>query len=529
MKNEKMVFHNGSILTMMEEMPRAEWLLVEKGKIAALGSGRGWERHQDNNRVIDLAGKTLVPGFIDSHVHLMETALNKVGINLTNCDSIGQVLTRIKKNWQQQAWGKMIHCVGLEETKLKEKRMPTRGELDTIITDRLLWVSSIEYHVSVVNTFGLRWLDLPFNLEGIERDERGTPTGILTGRANFYARRKLLALTTDGIRGKGISQVLERAIEKGVTTINAMEGGYLFNDQDALYVIENKQKMPIDIEVFYQTTEVDKVLALGLDKIGGCIFVDGSFGAHSAALDYPYADRQGTMGTLFFHEEEIHDFVQESVKHHLMVTLHAIGTKAIRLVLEAYREARKMYPDSCSLFRIEHFELPNQDLIEQAVRLKVILSMQPAYEYFWGGPGKMYEERLGFYRSKRTNPFHTLLNYGCIIAGGSDSDVTPIDPLLGIHTAVNHPTETERISPWEAMKMFTINGAHAINQAHEKGKLAVGCLADLCILQENPLEVAPETIKDIQIAGTIKNGSVLYQNGLYPTVDPILSQEGLGG
>ncbi|SMP52253.1 amidohydrolase [Anoxynatronum buryatiense] len=526
MKNDRLLFFNGEILTLTETMPQADWLLVADGKITAVGRGSEWERYQAGATSVDLAGRTLIPGLIDSHVHLMETALNEVGINVGACGSVDEIIAHIRNNQGRHAWGKLIHCVGLEEVKLKEKRMPTRFELDTVITDRMLWISSVEYHVSVVNTLGLRWLDLPFNLEGIQRNEAGVPTGVLTGRANFFARKKLLGLTTDQTREKGVRQVLSRAIEKGVTTINAMEGGFLFHDQDALYVLRSLEKMPIDVAFFYQTTDVAKVVALGLDKIGGCIFVDGSFGAHTAALDYPYSDRGESMGTLFFHFEEIRDFVSESMKHNLTVTLHAIGTRAIRLVLEAYREGRRLHPCSTSILRIEHFELPNQDLIEQAVLLKVILSMQPAYEYFWGGSGGMYEERLGEQRRCRTNPLKTLWKQGCIIAGGSDSDVTPIDPLLGIHAAVNHPTESERLAPLEALAMFTLNGAKAIGQQGEKGTLEVGRLADLCILEENPLRVNPEKIKDIQVTATIKKGKILFERGLQLNSEPLNSPQG---
>lgn len=515
MKKNRLLFYNGEILTLTEAMPQASWLLVEGAYIGAVGTGDEWQGFQKEAVLVDLAGRTLIPGLIDSHVHLMETALNEMGINLGECRSIEDVTACIRHNQNGHTWGKLIHCVGLEEIKLKENRMPTRFELDTVITDRMLWVSSVEYHVSVVNTLGFRWLDLPFNLEGIQRDEAGTPTGVLTGRANFFARKKLLGLTTDQTREKGIGRVLRQAVEKGVTTINAMEGGFLFHDQDALYVLRNLEKMPIDVALFYQTTDVARVVALGLDKIGGCIFVDGSFGAHTAALDYPYTDREESMGTLFFHYEEIRDFVNESMKHNLTVTLHAIGTRAIRLVLEAYREARQLQPQSSSMLRIEHFELPNEDLIEQAVLLQVILSMQPAYEYFWGGAGGMYEERLGKRRRQRTNPLKTLWRQGCVIAGGSDSDVTPIDPLLGIHAAVNHPTESERLTPLEALTMFTLNGAKAIGEQTQKGTLEAGRLADLCVLEANPLRVDPATIKGIPVVATIKNGQVLYDNGLH--------------
>jgi hypothetical protein len=136
--------------------------------------------------------------------------------------------------------------------------------------------------------------------------------------------------------------------------------------------------------------------------------------------------------------------------------------------------------------------------------------MQPAYEYFWGGEGRMYDVRLGPDRRKRTNPLKTLLNKGLTIAGGSDSDVTPMDPLLGIHGAVNHPNPEERISPYEALKMFTINGAKGVFQEDIKGSIEVNKYADLVLLNASPLDVDAENIKEIEVELTIKEGNILF-------------------
>ena len=511
MKKNRLFLYNGNILPVHKAGSMASWLLAEDGRIIQTGVGTYDLSWLQDSTAIDLRGETVIPGLIDSHVHLVETALNEVSNSLDRCETMEGLLHRIRKaHVEQTQWGDMLHFNGLESSRLAEKRLPTRFDLDSAVKDKLVWVSSVEYHISVVNTICFRRLDLPYNLEGIQRDETGTPTGVLTGRANFYARRKLLGITSDKTRDKGVKGVLKRAVEKGVTTINAMEGGFLFHDRDALYVHRNRERMPIDVELFYQTTDVENAVAMGLSKVGGCIFVDGSFSSHTAALDYPYTDRPETSGTLYFQEEEVLDFVCNSMKHHLTVTMHAIGTRAIRQVLNAYRLGRKAFPHSAGILRIEHFELPNPDLIDEAVMMNVILSMQPAYEYFWGGPGNMYEERLGIRRRKRTNPFRTLLEHGCVIAGGSDSDVTPIDPLLGVHAAVNHPTETERISVMEALKMFTCNGAKAIGQADQKGIIAPGYLADLCVLGHNPLTVSHENLKEIPVTGTIKAGRIIH-------------------
>lgn len=511
MDSNNLLLYNGKLITLAEDMPTGEWVYIKKGFIQDIGTGEGYKQYLGEGPSIDLKGGTLIPGFIDSHVHLMESAFNALGNHLGECSSIEDILEILKEaKVEKTEWGNMIHCIGLEEIKLKEKRMPTRWELDQVVKDKLVWISRIEYHVSVVNTLAFRLLNLPFNLSGIERDENGVPTGVLRGRANFLARKKLLGLTSDDTRSKGVKVVFKKVIKAGVTTINAMEGGFLFHDRDATYVHKNIKKFPIDVELFFQTTDVAKVKAMNLKKIGGCIFVDGSFGSYTAALEEAYTDDTNSRGTLFFTKEEIISLAEEAISNDLDITLHAIGPRAIGLVLEAYEIAKDKHPSSRSILRIEHFELPSGDQIQRAVRLGVILSMQPTYEYFWGGKGKMYEVRLGEIRRRRTNPFATILAHGGRIAGGSDSDVTPIEPLLGIHSAVNHPTVEERISPYDALKLFTLNGAIAIGKETIKGKIAKGYLADLCLLEDNPLEIEADRIKDIKVLGTIKAGKVLY-------------------
>ncbi|SES82880.1 hypothetical protein SAMN05660297_00634 [Natronincola peptidivorans] len=511
MHNKNLLLYNGKIITLSEARPAGEWVYIKKGMIEDIGIGEGYKAYIFDAEVINLKGATVVPGLIDSHVHLMETALNVLSNHLGDCGCIQDILDLLKTAKEEKTeWGTMIHCIGLEEINLHEKRMPTRWELDQVVKNKLVWISTVEYHVSVVNTLGFRLLNLPFNLPGIERDEEGVPTGVLRGRANFLARKKLLGITSDETRGKGVREVFKKIIAAGVTTINAMEGGFLFHDRDAVYVHKNLKKFPIDVELFFQTTDINKVKKMHLKKIGGCIFVDGSFGSSTAALENPYTDNEENKGTLFFTKEEITTFATEAVENNLDVTVHAIGTRALSLVLEAYKIAIRKNPNSTSIMRIEHFELPTKEQIETAVRLGIILSMQPAYEYFWGGEGKMYQMRLGDLRRRNTNPFATIIANGGIIAGGSDSDVTPINPLLGIHGAVNHPTIEERVSPIEALKMFTINGAIAIGKEDIKGRIAKDYIADLCLLDKNPLEIDVDKIKDIQVLGTIKNGEVLY-------------------
>lgn len=511
MKETGLLLYNGHFITLDPKHPQVSWIYMKDGYILSQGNGDGYKQYQNQASTLDVKGNYGVPGFIDSHVHLVQSGLNKLGNDLGGCWSIKEVLTVIKQaETENTKWGDMIRCVALEEIKMKEQRMPTRWEIDAVVSDKIVWISSIEYHISIVNSLTFRCLNLPFNLEGIERDKKGRPTGVLTGRANFLARKKLLGIISDETRKKGVNIVVEKAIKQGVTTMNVMEGGFLFHDRDAAFVHQNCAAIPIDIELFFQTPNISKVEEMGLTRVGGCFFLDGSFQARTAALEYPYEDMPSTKGKLFFTDEDIDLFAEEAISKNLDITVHAIASRSIEQILNAYQKSKKNHPKSTSRMRIEHFELPNKRQIELAARLGVFLSMQPAYEYFWGGQGKTYEKRLGSIRRKKTNPYATLIAKGCIIAGGSDSDVTPINPLLGIHAAVNHPTQEESISRLEALKMFTVNGAKVIGQEHVKGKLDVGYMGDICILGKDLFRCDKSRIKDIPVLGTVKSGKILY-------------------
>ncbi|WZL73888.1 amidohydrolase [Clostridiaceae bacterium 35-E11] len=511
MKDKDLLLYNGHFITLDPNNPQVNWIYMQNGYIVDQGSDEGYKEYGHRVPKLDVKGNYGVPGFIDSHVHLVQSGLNKLGNHVDACRSIQEVLKTVQHaEIESTKWGDMIRCVAWEEIKMKEKRMPTRWEIDAVVSNKLVWISSIEYHVTIVNSLTFKCLNLPFNLEGIERDEKGRPTGVLTGRANFLARKKLLGIISDKTRKKGVNIVIENAIKQGVTTINAMEGGFLFHDRDAVFVHQNCHDIPIDIELFFQTPTISKVEEMGLTRAGGCFFLDGSFQARTAALEYPYEDMPSTRGKLFFRDEDIDRFAEEAISKNLDITVHAIASRSIGQILNAYEKSKKDYPKSTSRIRIEHFELPNAEQIELAARLGVFLSMQPAYEYFWGGRGRTYEKRLGMIRRKKTNPYATLIKKGCIIAGGSDSDVTPIDPLLGIHAAVNHPTPKESISRLEALKMFTINGARVLGKEQLKGKLGVGYMGDICILGENLFHCNENSIKDIPVLGTIKSGQILY-------------------
>lgn len=512
MKKIDLLIYNADIVTIDEKVPSASWIAISDSKILDLGQRKGYEKYiNESKEVINLKGKTILPGFYDSHVHLVQTGLNLLSLDLSDVKTISELQEKIEEETKQKPEGTLIRGIGYDDLRVKEARMPTRYELDKCAPNHPVWINRVEYHISSINSMALNKLNIPFDLDGIIRDSRGLPDGRLKGKASAYIRNQILNSLSENVRKRGVYKAIDLAIKKGVTTIGALEGGFVFHNKDAEFIIDKGDSFPIDINLFYQTIDVDMVKKKGLKRIGGCIFLDGSFGSRNAALKEGYSDDIENKGRLYFSDEELNEFILDAHRNDLQITVHAIGDRAIDQILNAYEYAFNNSEIKNHRHRIEHFELPSDDHIKRAKKLNLILSMQPSYEYYWGDKDDLYDRRLGE-RRKNTNPFKKIIENGLIIAGGSDSDVTAINPLLGIHTAVNHPNKDFSISQMQALKLFTINGAYSVFEETKKGSIKKGKLADLVVLDKNPLKVKKNKIKDIKVELTIKEGNIIFGN-----------------
>lgn len=402
-----------------------------------------------------------------------------------------------------------IRGIGLDQQKLIENRLPTRADLDLFCNDAPVFLNSVEYQKSVLNTYALLYYKIPFTLEGVEFDRNQMPTGIISHHANSILRGNVLRNIPNTKRMEAVQELMQEVVQKGITTINAMEGGRMYSDKDAEFVYESKDSFPIDVTLFYQTMDIELIKEMNLNRIGGCFYLDGTFSARTAALSFDYADSPGTRGGLNFTQEELNEFVLECYSNKLQLALYTIGDRAIEQALTAHEQALARTGNYGLRHRLEHAELPSVDHLKRAADLGILFSMTPAYEYFWGGPGKMNHKRLGDHY-RLTNPLRRILDAGIIICGGSDCDVTPADPMLGIHAAVNHPVPEHRVSLIEALRMYTINGAYGIFEEKIKGSLEPGKTADIIILDRDLLETPPEELKEVKVSVTLRKGERLY-------------------
>ena len=504
---------NGEIIPVTGRDTQFSSMIVDEDKIIAIG-GVELLKHYELESIIDLKGKTVVPGFYDSHLHLVSTFMNEVAINFDDATSFEEVYDMIRSFPNKKDYP-IIFGKRLSEFSLKEKRLPTRKELDEVVKDFPLIINSIEFHTILVNSAAMNLLKIPFTSEGFEKDEQGLFTGRIRNRGAFIALKKAYALLGETSHLKGADKVINSAVRKGVTTLVTVEGGPLFHDKHPEMILKHSQDFDIDVTLFYSTTDIKKVIQLNLPRIGGDIFVDGSFRSHNAAMFEPYKDNPDNLGKLFFSYSELYDFVTHAHDLELQISLHAVGPRAIELVLDVYEEVLKNKPKKDHRYRIEHFELPLPRHIKRAKELGIVLAMHPTYEYFFREEGMMYHTRLNDEMRKSTNPFKSIVDEGIVVAGCSDSDSMPIDPMLGIHSAVNHSNKASQVDPYEALKMFTINGAYGVFEDHLKGTLETGKIADFCVLDNNPLMADAKNLREIKVLATYKNGKCIYKDHCY--------------
>lgn len=521
------VIINANVITMNPNMPQAEAIAIKGDKIVAVGTNEEVFNKMPGCEVLDAKGMTVLPGFIDNHVHFLQTGYSIISLNLVEYDDWTQVVDAVAHEAKNQPKGSMIMGYGYDDHLFPDYQTPNRWDLDRAAPHHMVWLNRVDFHSSIVNSNTLKALNLPSETEGIEVDEQGIPVGILRAEADVMARKLSSSLISDDFKHLSVQKASQEALAGGITTVVAMEGDVSYGKEDVKFLLKNKHRSKTRLEIFYETLNIDQVLDLGLPRIGGCVFLDGSIGSWTAAVSEPYHDHEDPAwrGLLYLDQEYLNEFILRAHKEGLQITMHAIGDRAIEQLLSAYKHAFDKFPVKNHRHRIEHFELPKKEHIKMAKELGLILSMQPAFEYHWGGPDNLYGMRLGPERIKRTNPFREILDEGITVAAGSDAAVTNMAPFFGIYGAVNHPSINQRVTLYEALEMFTINGAVALGIEHERGSLEVGKLADLVLIEENPFEISPERLKDIEIVMTLVGGEIVYSRPFMPTNNDNLSVE----
>jgi hypothetical protein len=504
-------------------------VVVEGNRITTVGSSKG-VRIPDGAEVIDATGKTVVPGLIDSHTHFLGMGYSLTHLQLRDARSIRDIVEGLRSYISMRGVpeGKWVQGRQWDDQNLRERRYPTRHDLDSVSPDNPVALTRICGHMITLNTRALEVCaitrDTPNPPGGVvDRDERGEPTGVLRDARDFVTPH-IPPPTREDLR-QGLRDAASLAHSLGCTGITDCSRPDESAPQLSTkpYVDARREDdllLRCHVMTWYpREWSGDQWLTLGTLKIG----IDGSAGAQTALMYEPYADNPATCGVYVGDQERNKRVVAEQHVKKGQVAIHAIGDRACTEAIDRIEEVLRVEPRLDHRYRIEHFEYPIDSDIERARRLGVVASMQPNFVGEWGWPGGMYESRIGRERLVGGNPYKRLLDLGFHMPFGSDG--MPFHPLYGIWSAVNHPQPGSRITIEEAVRCFTLEGAYVTGEEAIRGTIERGKLADIAIFDGDLTgdwfklsSTEPETvermkgeIKRSRAWMTILDGEVVYR------------------
>lgn len=505
-----MILENGNFITMNLDMPRCNWVSIKNGKIMEMGFGNN--PNKSANEIINLNGRTVLPGLMDCHVHVLNAGINLNSVLLDQAKDINQVLQKMEKACKesQNEW---VFGSNYVPQNIKENRYPNKWELDSISHGKKVMIFAATLHGCATNSSGYSVCDVPDFIPGVEM-HNGEASGIFSSdESSFLATANVLGSLSDEILWGFIKDCCIYASSKGVTTIHGLFGQFVKGNRDLHLIMKYKETLPLDMVIFYQTWKVQEALDLGLPRVGGCLTLDGALFEYTMANFEPFTSAPALRGVLYHTDDEVYQVVSKAHAANIQCSMHAVGERAIDQLIYIYRRVILEQGVKDLRHRIEHFCLPTEGQINMAKDLGIILSMQPGFTYLWDkAVGGEFEYCLGRERADRWDPFNKIIDMGGIICGGSDCPVTQIEPLVDIATCINGHNPIRNISVDDAIRMFTINAAYAAKLEESKGSIAIGKDADFAVINMDPyMHSHNEDIYDMVAEMTIKSGIVVYK------------------
>jgi predicted amidohydrolase YtcJ len=519
---------NARIWTGNPQRPWAEAIAVRGDTIAAVGSSAEIRKMTGADaKVIDAHGQMMVPGFNDSHVHIISAGRGLSMVKLRDAGTKAEFISRIKAFAKTMPKGAWITDGDWDHT-LWGGELPTRQWIDSVTPDNPVWVSRLDGHMGLANGLALAAAKVAKatpEVDGgqIVRDKTGEPTGILKDNAQGLID-EVVPDPPETVADRAFDAAMHYLAERGVTSAQNMGTWY------DLSIFERARKAGRMITRMYAVVPLatweqlrDTVAARGHGdewvRIGGLKgFVDGSLGSHTAAMLAPFDDAPKDTGLLVTPPESLYARTSGADKAGLHVMVHAIGDRAIRIQLDNYARVEKENGPRDRRFRIEHAQHIAPSDIPRFGTLGVIASMQPYHEM---DDGRWAEPILGHERSKSTYAFKSILDSGARLAFGSDWSVAPPTPIEGIYGAVTRETldgkhpggwiPEQKITVEDALRAYTSGSAYASFEEKIKGTLEPNKLADFVLIDRDLTRIPPAGIRDAHVMMTVVGGRVVYE------------------
>ncbi len=447
---------------------------------------------------IDLDGNYVLPGFIDSHTHLLETGLKMDRVDLSECETFEEVKYYLEKKINETEEGEWVIGNDYDESKWKDTDVPTKDDLDDLSKAHPIIIKRVCGHSAVANSLALEKI-------GLEKEEINYETGLLKEEP-VWELDEIIPISKEE-KKEAIKRGIKKAHSLGITCVHEVVGEDAW---EAYQELDDENELDLRFRCYIYYDEVDEdgpVKRSDFLTLNGLkVFADGSIGARTAALEEEYVDDPGNKGMLIHDEEKLKDIIKKGEEKGFQIMVHAIGDRAISTVIDAFEEGASRSKEL--RHRIEHAEMLWEENIRRVRDLNLILSTQPNFAYKWSKSGGMNETRLGKERLQKCNPYWDIQR--SLVKMTFGSDCMPMDPLFGIYSAVNHPILEQRISTYNALQSYITNGAYASKDEEKFGKFKEGMKADFVVLSSNPLE--SDDINDIEVIMTVIDGEIVYDS-----------------
>jgi predicted amidohydrolase YtcJ len=532
-QNADLLLTNGIVYTVTDKQPKAEAVAIKANRIIFVGSNEESKKFHAA-KIVDLDGRTVVPGFTDSHCHIFGIGEREMQLNLEGTNSLQDFLARVKERVDKAAPGKWITGRGWIETFWKPPQFPMRHDLDKIAPNNPVFLTRADGHAAIANSVALTTAGIdentpdPFGGQILKKN--GEPNGMLLDKAQDLVAKNIPG-PTEAEREEALLRGIDHEIKLGWCEIH--NAGSNKEDVDLIRKAFDAGRIKIRLinAVYGPGEDAQNFLRQGptinafdhhfTQRTIKVIF-DGALGSRGAALLKPYSDAPETSGLLREKPGELLPMLNEALHCGIQVETHALGDRANRLILDLYGQAFKTVPpDERKIreprWRIEHAQVVDPNDISRFAKLDVIPSMQPSHaisDLFFA------PARLGMDRLAGAYAWQSFIKSGSIIAGGSDAPVERGEPMIEFYAAVArksikgesgegwHPEQA--VSRQDALKMFTLWPAYAAFEHKDKGSIQVGKLADFTVLSRDIMKIPEREILETVNEMTVIGGEIIY-------------------
>lgn len=517
---------NAKVFTIDEDQPQAEAFAVKGDRFTAVGSSSDIRNlASSGTETIDAEGMTVVPGFIDAHSHPSSAGVNElvqVNADLRSITEIKEVLRQRAAITQEGQW---VRAFKYDDTKLAEGRPINRFDIDEVVPNHPAVVGHRGGHTGVYNSMALALAGVTSETPDppggrFYRDSNGVLTGLAAERARYVFNSLIPSDSTREQRRDGVKLITELMTKAGLTSVH--QTGASRNDmiayQDAradggmrfrMYLFPRVQLFEDLVNAGIRSGFGDEVLRIGAVKFSA----DGSASERTMRMSTPFEGRPDDYGILTMSQEEIHEAVENAHRNDFQIGIHANGDVTIEMVLNAYERVQRLWPRNDPRHRIEHCSLVNPALLQRIKDLGVIPAPFYTYVHYHGNKWVEYgEEKMRWMFAHKS-----FLDYNIPVAPASDYTPGPFEPMMALQSMVTRKDfdgrvwgPNQRITIDQAMRICTLNGAYASFEENIKGSISAGKLADFVILADDPHDVDPDNIKNIEIVRTVVGGTTMY-------------------